>query len=68
LFTAFREHGATVVIRFTPDREQPAGSIRLNDSPARAFTGWLALIRELKNARGLHAPAPGRRAPRRVRN
>ena len=49
--------GATVLIRFTPDREQPAGSIRLNDSPERTFAGWLALIRELENAHALHAPA-----------
>jgi hypothetical protein len=33
------EHGATVVIRFTPDREQPAGSIRLKDRAVRTFTG-----------------------------
>jgi hypothetical protein len=42
--------GPTVLIRF----EGPGGltgSIRVNESPERSFSGWLELLRELEHAR-----------------
>jgi hypothetical protein len=43
--------GPTVLIRFDGPGGQLTGSIRVNESPARSFSGWLELLRELESAR-----------------
>jgi hypothetical protein len=43
--------GPTVLIRFDRPGTQLTGSIRVDDSPERSFSGWLELLRELEKAR-----------------
>jgi hypothetical protein len=43
--------GTTVLIRFDRPGEQLTGSIRVDESPERSFSGWLELLRELEGAR-----------------
>lgn len=43
--------GPTVLIRFDRPGNQLTGSIRVNESPERSFSGWLELLRELEKAR-----------------
>ena len=43
--------GPTVLIRFDGPGSQLTGSIRVDKSPERSFSGWLELLRELEGAR-----------------
>lgn len=43
--------GTTVLIRFDGPGSQLTGSIRVDESPERSFSGWLELLRELEGAR-----------------
>ena len=49
--------GTTVLIRFDGPGERLTGSIRVDESPERSFSGWLELLRELEDARPSAASA-----------
>jgi hypothetical protein len=48
--------GTTVLIRFDGPGTHLTGSIRVDESPQRSFSGWLELLRELEDARPPAAP------------
>ena len=48
--------GPTVLIRFDGPGTHLTGSIRVDESPERPFSGWLELLRELEEARPSAAP------------
>jgi hypothetical protein len=50
--------GPTVLIRFDGPGRQLTGSIRVDESPERSFSGWLELLRELEGARPSAASYP----------
>ena len=56
--------GPTVLIRFDRPGNQLTGSIRVNDSPERSFSGWLELLRELERARPSPASDQQEAAPK----